>query len=386
MDQLILHARLTTQCNADCSYCSSFDMNAQKYMPFNEFKQSIDWLYHKIVELNLGGKRRNLTIQYIGGEILALPKSYFEQCVFYAREKLKPLFIDFKDGVQTNLIASEEKVDFLVNLVGASNIGTSVDNFTNLRTIKGNATKYKTIFLKNHKEASNKYHSPFPAIIVVDENNYDNVRGEIEIASKQHYNLTLRPVFQGGKDNVASVNQEKLAKLYVELFDNWFLKQNILIQPFYQLLAQRIGEKFSEHQDYFKYNQGCPFQKDCAKSSIDLEPNGDIYICLDTADSHQLKLGNAVDNQFDYALWNKIQSRVDKLSQDCYQCPYFNSCQGGCMSEALHHTGDIFGKTHYCHVWKSLFALIDEKLNTTPINKILFWLTKSELKSTPYQD
>lgn len=386
MNQLILHIRLTTQCNADCSYCSSFDLNAQKYMPLNQFQQSIDWIYTKILELGLGEKRQNLTIQYIGGEILALPKSYFEQCVSYARKKLKPLFTDFKDGVQTNLIASEEKIDFLVNLMGASNIGTSVDNFTNQRTIKGNANKYRTIFLKNHKESSNKYHSPFPAIIVVDENNYDNVRGEIEIASKQHYNLTLRPVFQGGKENVASVKQDKLAQLYVELFDKWFLKQPILIQPFYQLLTQRVGEKYSEHNDYFKYNQGCPFQKDCAKSSLDLEPNGDIYICLDTADSHQLKLGNALENKFDNNLWNTILQRIDKLSDDCYQCPYFNSCQGGCMSEAIHHTGDIFGKTHYCHVWKTLFALIDQKLDSTPIEKILFWLKKAELKSTPYQN
>lgn len=386
MNHFILHLRLTTKCNADCSYCSSYDPNSGKHMSYLDFKKSILWIKNKIIELKLGGERNNITLQYLGGEILTVPSDYLENCVNFARTELKPLFISFKDGVQTNLIGSEDKINTLIDLFGSQNIGTSIDHFTNQRTIKGSTKKYNTIFLKNWKDNAKKYVNPFPGVVVIDNQSYPYIEQEVIKANEKRYHLTLRPVFQGGSSNVKTVSNDDLIILYENLFNQWFLKQQMILQPFYQLLTQRIGEKYPEYAYLYDFNHGCPFQSDCAYKSMDLEPNGDIYICLDMADSHQLKLGNAIDNLFDKPLWDTIVSRSEKLSKDCYTCQYYQSCQGGCMSESLHHTNDVFGKTHYCSVWKSVFKNIDDMLEKNNIQEVINWLHFIDKKSTPFKN
>jgi len=381
MNHLILHIRLTTKCNADCSYCSSYS-EKNTIMSFEEFKKSIDWIVRKIDELRLGADRKNCTIQYVGGEILTLPLSYIKLCVEYARKTISPLFFSFEDGLQTNLIGSNNKIKELINLFAPNKISTSVDNFTKLRTIGGDNKKYIKVFEKNWKDLKKDFVNYIPAILVIDENNLEFVEQEILLANEKVYNITLRPVFSGGSI-INQTNKDKLSDLYVKLFKKWVFEQKIIIQPFFQLLLQRVGEIHPKYENLGIYNQGCPFQKNCAKSSLDLEPNGDIYICLDMADSKQLKLGNSLSDEFNYELWEKISNRADNLSDSCYSCDYFGSCQGGCASEALHHQNDLYGKTEYCSVWKSLFKEIDIFILSNDIEKIIKWIRFIEKRATP---
>ena len=53
------------------------------------------------------------------------------------------------------------------------------------------------------------------------------------------------------------------------------------------------------------------------------------------------------------------------------------------MSEALHHTQDMFGKTEYCDLWKALFAEVDKLLLNYDNNKIAHWLNFISVKNTP---
>ncbi len=68
--------------------------------------------------------------------------------------------------------------------------------------------------------------------------------------------------------------------------------------------------------------------------------------------------------------------RSKKLSNDCVKCDYFNECQGGCMNEAIEHTGDVFGKTHYCGTWKTVFGKIDNAIQTHGISNIEKWIER----------
>lgn len=386
-DAFVLHIRLTTKCNADCVYCSAYDPINGKSMSVDDFKLSIKKIKHWFDKYSLGGSRKNLTIQYLGGEILTIPKDTLRECVSFAREELSPLFDSFQDGVQTNLIGSWDRVNFLANLFTPSHVGTSVDNFTDQRTVAGSSKKYKTIMLENQTKFKKTYGAYIPGIVVVDSLSLPHLREEISIAQERGYHLNIRTVFNGGKDKILSAEVEDLIPKYVELFNEWVLKQKIILQPFYQLLASRFGERFPEHfSDFYTLNTGCPFQHDCALKSFDLEPNGDIYVCQDMADSRQYRLGNAITGDFDETIFNKLVSRTSHLDSTCQNCSFVKSCQGGCMSEAIHHRGDVFGKTDYCDLWKALFFEIDKIINQNDPKKIAHWLKFIENKYRPFSD
>jgi radical SAM protein with 4Fe4S-binding SPASM domain len=380
---LVLHIRLTTRCNAECDYCSAYDTENGRPMAVNEFMIAVDKIIKWISNHNIGYKKENLTIQYLGGELLTMPKEMLAECVNYARQEFGRIFKFVRDGAQTNMIGSGARFADLVSLFGPDRVGTSVDSFTNQRKVAGSDSKYRKIVLRNQNEFKALHGSFVPGILVVDKNSLPYLQNEIEIANKQGYHLTLRPVFEGGKAVSSREQVNGLIPEYIVAFKEWAMKSKVMIQPFYQLLASRLGEKNPNFKDMYTYNTGCPFQSDCAMNSLDLEPNGDVYVCMDMADSKQLKLGNALTGEFDIDLWEKIKSRKHNLAESCQKCDYVNVCQGGCMSEALHHTQDMFGKTEYCDLWKALFAEVDKLLLNYDNNKIAHWLNFISVKNTP---
>lgn len=371
-DTLTLHIRITKKCNADCSYCSSFERDAKDLMSLNDLEKSLSFIVNKINELSLGGKRNNISVQYIGGELLTVPSDYLENFTKLVEAKLSPLFLNFRHGSQSNLIGSENKINRLFSMFDG-NVGTSFDHFTEQRTINSNAKKYKTIFIKNASFVKKNYGKNISGVIVIDEKMAPNIHKEIEFANKNRRHITLRPVFNGGSP-VNKITISDLEKIYEDAFEAWFLKQNIIIEPFYSYLQRRI---YSKENLNLSTISGCPSQHNCANVSLNLEPDGSLYICQDMADSKEYVLGNSLKNEFNYDLFYAIQDRTNHLNSDCLSCSYFNECQGGCMKEAIEHTEDgIYGKTIYCSIWKKIFANIDKKIATYSIQDINKWLEK----------
>lgn len=314
-----------------------------------------------------------LTVQYVGGELTTLPNDYLIDFTNLVEKILSPLFEDFRHGGQSNLIASKNKINNLIDIFG-SNLGTSVDNFTEQRTIKKSSSKYKTIFLENLNYVKRNIGTTLSSIIVLDDKMKPYIHEEIKIAENKKMNLTLRPVFQGGMP-IENMESDELTQIYNQIFHNWFMKSNIIIEPHFSLLKKRLSSKNQQHLPSYS---GCPFQNNCATSSINLEPNGDLYVCLDMADSKHYPFGNALEGKIDYDIFNLLLSRTDKLNKDCKSCDYYNECQGGCMNEAIEHTGDVFGKTQYCITWKNLFKNIDDSIEYFGIEKINNWISSIE--------
>lgn len=366
-----LHLRVTKKCNADCSYCSSFERNPNDLMSISDLEKSMDFLEKKIKELNLGGTREHINVQYVGGELLSIPGDYLEEFSQVVKKKMFPLFKNFRHGTQSNLIGSARKVDNLLSIFD-NNVGTSFDSFTEQRTVKSNSAIYKTIFMKNITHVKKSHGLNLSGIIVIDEKMAPHIEKEIEIANKNRRHVMLRPVFNGGSA-VDKLSIEDLENLYEKLFDNWILKQNIIIDPFYSYLQRRISTMQNKNLDAIS---GCPSQHNCANVSMNLEPDGTLYVCLDTADSKTLPLGNAIKGEFNYELFSKIQDRSNHLSSSCLNCSYFKECQGGCMKEAIEHADDMYGKTLYCSVWKKVFKKIDLSIQEHGIERLENWLNK----------
>lgn len=387
MDHLTLHVRLNKACNAVCDYCSAHEEKHDQRMKPAAFERALAFIVPLVQRLGLGGARHHLAVQYVGGEVLLIPPEEFRTIVHSARAAFAPLFGTVVDGCQSNLIGSDDRTDVLMDLF-EGRIGTSIDRYTNRRRVQGSASKYRTIFMRQHQRSETRFQRPLPAILVVDRASAPFVPQEIQDAHRKGYGLTLRPVFHGGAP-VDALSVEELAGLYEATFERWFLKQRIVVQPFFQLLTQRWGKRQADRHTaglttvidrqrasaWQSNNHGCPSQHNCATASLDLEPNGDLYICLDTADSGQLRLGNALTGEWDETLWARIRDRSSHLARECYTCDYYHACQGGCMSEALHTTQDVFGKTEYCAVWKRLFARIDRALDAADPAAVERWLS-----------
>lgn len=365
LNTLTLHVRLTKHCNADCTYCSSYQTTPSRRMTYEEYRKSLEFLLNKILELGLGGKRETLTIQFIGGELLTLSNEYLEKIAQIGREIFTPYFEVVKDGCQSNLIGSYSKVKKLAEIFNG-NIGTSYDTYTEQRTVKGDSKKYKQIFMKNISQYKKESGTNIGGIIVLDSAMLPHIEAQISDLAKTNINITIRPVFNGGIA-VDKLSSSDVGIGFLKAFETWFLKKNIIIEPFFSLLIKRINKGDISNIS------GCPFQANCANVSLNLEPNGDIFVCQDMADSSEGCMGNALSNNWNNELFELYKNRPNNLKDECYSCDYFRECQGGCMKESIEQGHGAHGKTDYCDVWKSIFKSIDAGIEKHGVETVRSW-------------
>ena len=372
MPRLTLHLRMTRACNADCSYCSSWREDPQRYMKPADFKRGIDFIISDVLPLmGFRGRGGALSLEYIGGEILSMPMSMLKECVLHARERFEPLFNIVRDGAQSNLIGPPRKLAMLTALFGRR-IGTSVDSAGSQRTLKGSPALYRERFEASRAWFRERRAMAPGAIVVVDATSLADIPDEIARAEAEGYDLTLRPVFHGGRD-VHPARVEDIATLFGRLADDWLMKGRVRIEPFRHLTASRLANLLGDPRRGIGA-QSCPFQNNCAEVSLNLDPDGTLYLCLDMADSSQLPLGNAFEGRIDADTLRQLQQRRDHLDTSCRACPWLRECSGGCMSEAVHATGSIYGKTLLCPVWKTIFARIDAAIARHGAPAVAAWL------------
>ncbi len=374
-DRLTLHVRLTRACNADCTYCSSWQESHADIMQPEAYRAALGFLIEEVLPvLGFGGAYGpggHLSIQYIGGEILTVPRRSLRACVEAGRELMAPHFAHIRDGVQSNLIGSPDRVAQLSTLFGR-NIGTSVDHFGDQRRLAGSAERYRTHLANRRADLKRRRGHVPAAIFVVDRQGLAHAEAELEIAERDGYDLRVRPVFQGGSA-VDEATPADIRAVFERLFDRWAMQGSIVAEPFHHLLVSRLASVTGD-TGLLALNQACPFQKNCAHVSLDLEPDGGLYICQDMADSDQYPLGNALTRSFDLETWEMLSRRQQHFDSHCRVCPWLAECQGGCMSEAIHHTGSAFGRTELCTVWKGLFARIDAVIAAHGADAVGAWV------------
>lgn len=372
---ITLHARLIKSCNADCVYCSSWQNSDKKihFMNKDDFIKSLTFIIENIFLKNdLIKKNTSINIQYVGGEILLIPINELRDIVYSAREYLSKYFVSVIDGVQSNLIFSEKKI-LEIDTLFSGNIGTSVDNFSDKRVINGNSKKYKEILNRSRNLLKNRRKRSIGSVFVYDNDSYINLIKEIDIASEKKYTLVIRPLFIGGKNKLI-LDSDLFNKTFVSAFEKWFMKSNIIVEPYFSLLKRVIF--FKEHN--IQLNSFCAFQKNCADVSINIDPDGSLFLCNEMADSKNYCFGNSLKGIFDEDTWFKLRDRKNNISKKCLSCKYFQYCQGGCMNEAIQQNNTLYGVTEYCSVWLSLFDKMFELINNYDNNKILEWIKSIE--------
>lgn len=367
-----LHVRLTRFCNASCDYCSSWQESPDNKMSKESYEESLFYIYD--VWQSIGLDVTDLTIEYVGGELLLLSKNELNNCVRMARDFFNERGVKVVDGAQSNLIGTSDRIKNIFDIFDGR-VGTSIDNFSEKRKFKGSSSKYKTIFIHNESSIVGKRKRMTPAVFTVDRDTLPYVKRELELAMLDKRDLMIRPVFGGGSA-VNLPNAGELADIYEECIRAWWMNSSIRLEPVYSLVRKRVNRKHGaflyENFDY------CSFQSNCASRSMGLEPNGDIFICQDMADANRLPIGNALNKVFNYPLWAQINNRSALLSTECYSCDYFKECQGGCLLKSLEDGNGLYGKSTHCYSWKRIFSTIDELILITGINTVIEWLESIE--------
>jgi radical SAM protein with 4Fe4S-binding SPASM domain len=334
----------------------------------DDYRRSLEYIEASI--WNDSGKRpTHVTVEYVGGEILLVPPQAMKEIVEIGRKFFSDRNIIMRDGAQTNLIASKRRLDN-INELFEGRIGTSIDNVSEQRTVSGSNDRYNELHGKGELViATDK--KAVPAVFTLDKITSRKSIDQYRISEKEGRDLTVRQVFGGGKD-VELLAPEVLASSLVNILEEWVMTGKINVEPLASLIKKRLQGRFSIQSGYNL--DLCPFQNNCHERSLSLDPNGDLYICQEMADSSNLKLGNALTEYFDADAFSLMKNRPLKLDRSCYQCSYFQECQGGCAMESMQFGNGPHGKTAYCDTWKILFAAIDDKIDMHGAHNISKWV------------
>lgn len=355
-----LHIRLTHGCNASCTYCSSWQQKAGKAMGAEEIGRALPFIYD--LWRRLGIDPTFLNIEFVGGEILLISPKVLSDTVLEVRKFFADKAIQVRDGAQTNLIGSPERIDHLYRLFNGR-VGTSIDRFSNQRQLgtRGSeserAARYRDFFAASNKQVKTQTAKLPPAVLTLDRHTLPHLSTELDEALSEGRELTLRPVFQGGSA-IEGISNAELGAALQQGFETWLRSgMRVRIEPFVNLFRRRLFAQASADNGF------CAWQADCAMKSMSLEPNGDLFICQELADMGQLRLGNALEGIFDQSLHQRIRERSARLDKGCFDCPYFTACQGGCLQQSLEANTGLYGKTQWCEAWKMLFQSMDAAID-----------------------
>lgn len=365
IDHRILHIRLTDSCNADCSYCSSYN-DKPTYMSAEQVLSSVSFIKDEFYKKRYPIKGNGyISVQYIGGEVLTVQPDVLEKIVKSVEVELSDIFYSVRSGVQSNLIGSGKRLDSLIKIFG-KNIGTSEEFSTSERTINGSSEVYKNLYNKGIKKL--KVNGVVPGVIFT--LSKDSVKESLSFynaSQAKYHSITYRPIFEGGKEVSGLSNDELYFSLRSVLY-KWVLSGNIHVEPFSMLLSNLLN-----NIEFKSSCAGCPFQSDCVEKSLDIEANGDIYICLDTADAGNLKIGNAINGHIDDALLFRLGLRKNKIIEQCSGCKAFKVCHGGCLAESVSKNNNIYSKTPYCDVWLRLVSDMENIINEFGFDNVKSW-------------
>lgn len=371
---LTLHIRLTKACNATCTYCSSWQESPDERIRPDSLARMVEFILDTAPEA-LGITPTHVTAQFLGGEIATVPFRELEECIDALKVACGTRKIKLVFGAQSNLIVSTEKAAKLYDLF-EGRIGTSIDLTSDARQVAGSSDRYNLIW-KQADTYLRKNRSTPGAVYVLDPSGINDAQIHLLDSARYGRMLTLRPVFQGGMAGQEICSPDALDKAMGELFNSWFMRLPVMVEPFFQLTQSRVMEVTGLGS---VVSTACAFQSDCTKKSLNIDPNGDIHVCLEMADAGLAPIGNALAGEWYSDAIRMYSSREENLHDDCKRCPYLKSCQGGCMFEAISQGQGVHGKSNLCGTWKTLFRMIDEGVEFYGAEQVHGWLHRLATK------
>lgn len=330
---MCLHA--AHDCNLRCKYCfadtGEFHMQSRSLLSVETGKKALDWL------IAHSGKRRNLEVDFFGGEPL-MNFTVIKEVVAYGRGLEKKHDKVFKFTTTTNAVAMDDEViDFLNKEM--SNVVISIDGrpevHDRMRPTPNGKGSYDLIIKKAKRFVQKRGDKEYYLRGTFTGYNLDFAEDVLHLVNEGFEQLSIEPV----------VTDEGC---------EYAIKASDLPQVFDEY--ERLGKKYLEYRQNGKWFNFFHFMVDltggpCLKKRLTgcgagneyvaVTPEGDIYPCHQFVGRDGMRMGSVVDDTFDTEL-QKVFQRNHVLSKEkCSKCWARFYCSGGCQANAHAFNGDI---------------------------------------------
>lgn len=320
-------------CNMACKYCfgdTGAFMGERTLLSLETGKKAIDFL------LDSSGSRRNLEIDFFGGEPL-MNFDVVKELVAYGRKREKKYGKNIRFTITTNgLLLDEEKSDFINEHM--DNVILSIDgrpavNDAMRKTVNDKGT-YEAV-IGNMKSFAEKRDGTYYVRGTFTKNNLDFSEDIKHLADLGFRNISVEPVVTDISKSYALTDGdvEKICAEYDRLADMY-------------LEYEKDGREFSFFHFNIDLTQGpCVIKRisGCGAGTeyVAVSPEGDIYPCHQFVGDDKYKIGNVNDEEFTNHLYEQFNSVHIYNKEKCQKCWAKFYCSGGCHANAIHQNEDI---------------------------------------------
>ena len=329
---LCLH--IAHDCNLRCNYCfaSQGDFHGERlYMPLEVGKKALDFLVAN------SGKRRNLEVDFFGGEPL-MNFDVVKELVHYGRSLEAANNKHFRYTITTNgVLLDEDNMAFMNEHM--DNVVLSLDGRKevndNMRPAPNGKGSFDTIvpkfkeFVKLRGDKSYYIRGTFTG------KNLDFSKDVLFMNSLGFDILSMEPVVTDPKEEYALreehldtiINEyESLSKSYIE--------------------AHKKGKGFSFFHFMIDLNQGPCFIKRVAGCGAGVEylavtPEGDLFPCHQFVGDDDFKIGTLDEGIKNLEKVNEFRQANVLSKEECNSCWAKFYCSGGCHANAYNSNHDL---------------------------------------------
>lgn len=333
---LCLH--VAHDCNLKCRYCFAEEgeyHGKRSLMSAEVGKKAIDFIIAN------SGKRRNLEVDFFGGEPL-MNFDVVKEIVEYGREQEKLHDKNFRFTITTNGILLDDEKQKYIN-ENMHNVVLSLDGRKEIndymRPRAGGQGSYDIIVPKFQKLAESRNQTDYYLRGTFTHNNLDFSKDVFHIADDLGFKqVSVEPVVAEATESYAITEDD---------LDTIFEEYEKLAEQLY--IRHKTGEKDFNFFHFMVDLTGGPCiakrLSGCGSGTeyLAVTPEGDLYPCHQFVGQEEYKIGSVYTGIENTAIREEFANCNVYTKPDCKKCWAKFYCSGGCMANACHYAGDIMG-------------------------------------------
>ena len=333
---LCLH--VAHDCNLKCRYCFAEEgeyHGKRSLMSAEVGKKAIDFIIAN------SGKRRNLEVDFFGGEPL-MNFDVVKEIVEYGREQEKLHDKNFRFTITTNGILLDDEKQKYIN-ENMHNVVLSLDGRKEIndymRPRAGGQGSYDIIVPKFQKLAESRNQTDYYLRGTFTHNNLDFSKDVFHIADDLGFKqVSVEPVVAESTESYAITEDD---------LDTIFEEYEKLAEQLY--IRHKTGEKDFNFFHFMVDLTGGPCiakrLSGCGSGTeyLAVTPEGDLYPCHQFVGQEEYKIGSVYNGIENTAIREEFANCNVYTKPDCKKCWAKFYCSGGCMANACHYAGDIMG-------------------------------------------
>ena len=331
---LCLHVAHT--CNLNCAYCFASQgkyHGERAVMSFEVGKRALDFLIEN------SGKRRNLEVDFFGGEPL-MNWDVVKELVAYARSVEKAAGKNFRFTLTTNgVLIDEDVIDFANKEM--SNVVLSLDGRKEIHDLTrvdyaGNGS-YEKIVPKFQQLVKARGNKGYYMRGTFTHANPDFTKDVFHMADLGFTELSMEPVVCAPGDPAELTPDDlEIVKEQYEILAKDMIRRRREGKPitFYHYMLD-----LTEGPCVYKRISGCG----SGTEYMAVTPWGDLYPCHQFVGEEAYKLGDVWNGVTNTALREDFRACNAYARPECADCWAKLYCSGGCAANAYHASGSIRG-------------------------------------------